>query len=561
MIILNSAYLKYALTFYLLVAASSVASAATLSSTVDRNTLSSNETLTLTVSIDEQVDTSRLDLAPLAKDFEVLGSSPQSSSSFSNINGKTTTVASTVWTITLVPKREGALTIPAFSIKGAKSQAITVLVDNSKQTSSSTLPLQAQVKASTDQLYPLQQLVIEIEISAAAYVRNLNGSPLLINGAEVETLGQRTFQRVDNGVARQIVSLKYAVFAKDSGEIVIPIMTFTGLEGGQRSFFGNRGNQVVARTEQMTIPVLEAPNDKAHPWFPAENVTIISTWSADKSKMQTGTPITRTITITAQGQTSAAIPPLVRPPSPASLKSYKDQAQLASKPNENGFVSTRTESEAIVANTSGQITVPELQVNWWNVKRKRWEVVTLVAETLNVSGSAISNEESPVADSVTPTKTQENTLTSNRLWPLLCAALALLCLIQTILIFKLKRSNSSEAVDAHKPVNSSEKQNWQLLNKSLAGNDLPQVRKAILTWAASAMPDTQTVTLKHIDDLANDNDLSLALKGLEQFLYRNAGSFDTTTLAKPLANLRSKLLKTKTHLPKNTALPPLYKND
>ena len=48
-----------------------MAHSATLSSTVNRNQVSTNETLTLVVAIDQQVDSSELNLSPLQQDFEI----------------------------------------------------------------------------------------------------------------------------------------------------------------------------------------------------------------------------------------------------------------------------------------------------------------------------------------------------------------------------------------------------------------------------------------------------------------------------------------------------------
>ena len=96
---------------------STTVNAGNLSSTVDRNQISPNETLTLTVTYDEQVDSSQLDLKNLEQDFEILGVSPQTTSSVSIVNGQASRQASTIWTITLIAKRPGTLGIPAFSIQ------------------------------------------------------------------------------------------------------------------------------------------------------------------------------------------------------------------------------------------------------------------------------------------------------------------------------------------------------------------------------------------------------------------------------------------------------------
>ncbi len=531
------------------------AGAASLSSTVNRNTLSTNETLTLTVTSDEQVNASLLDLTPLTQDFQVLNSSPQSSTSFSSVNGRTTTVASTVWTITLVPKREGSLVIPALKVNNAESKAITVTVDNSKQVNSAAQPLQAWVIASGNQVYPSQQLLVEVELSAAADVRDLNGSPLLIKGAEVESLGQQTFQRIDNGVARQIVSLKYAVFANTPGEIIIPVMTFTGIQGGQRSFFANRGKQVVARTEQMNIKVLPQPSGAPHPWFPAEEVTISAAWSGDKSTLKAGVPITRTITITAKGQAASVIPPLIHPNNPEALKSYRDQAQLTSTPTENGFLSTRVESEALVANSSGEITLPELKVHWWNVNANEWEVATLAAQTLTVSGAA-TNTVAPRIDPSPPINVPLSS-SKNWLWPSISGLFALLCLVQTVVILRMRRSPVANEPHTHE--NLPEAKRWRALQATVQAGDALTIRKAILSWAQSAMPNETPVTLMRLIELGQDDELVAAIQSLEHALYKGQNNFRVSLLKEPLTRLRARLANTNHHSKPASALPPLYK--
>ena len=71
-----------------LIVNSSIALAATLTSTVNRNSMSTNEVLKLTITMDAKVDTSELDLSALSNDFEILGVAPRNSTSISTVNGR-----------------------------------------------------------------------------------------------------------------------------------------------------------------------------------------------------------------------------------------------------------------------------------------------------------------------------------------------------------------------------------------------------------------------------------------------------------------------------------------
>jgi len=85
----------------LVILATSPSYAGTLFSTVDKNIVNSNQTVTLTVQYDERVDSSKLNLDKLKKDFEILSVSPHSSSSTSIVNGDVTRETVTKWKINL----------------------------------------------------------------------------------------------------------------------------------------------------------------------------------------------------------------------------------------------------------------------------------------------------------------------------------------------------------------------------------------------------------------------------------------------------------------------------
>ena len=82
---------------------------ATLTSVVNRNSIGLNESFMLLVRYTDQVSSDTLDVSPLQRDFEILGITPNSSSSVSIINGQTTREATTSWRITLLPNRSGTL--------------------------------------------------------------------------------------------------------------------------------------------------------------------------------------------------------------------------------------------------------------------------------------------------------------------------------------------------------------------------------------------------------------------------------------------------------------------
>jgi hypothetical protein len=550
---------------------SSLASAATLTSTVNRNSMSTSETLKLTVIIDRQVDSSKLDLSALRNDFEILGVAPRNSTSISTVNGKTSRVATTQWTITLAAKREGKLLIPALTVNQSSSKAITIeALSEDKISSNSNIqsaPLLVKGVANKSSIFPGQQLIYQIELSAAANVSDLNGSALEIPGAKVELLSQQQGQRIDNGVARNVVILQYAVFAEQRGQLLIPPITFTGLVGGRRSVFGNQGQKVVGRTDALSIEVKAKPSDTKAPWLPAEGLTINSSWSMEPNSIKTGTPVTRTITITAQAQLASAIPPLKQIAlSKASIKSYKDKPTLDSKKTNAGFVATRIESEAIVINRAGEIELPAINVDWFNVNTEKWEQTTLPAETITVSGQAVT-QASPVltptiSNSSTTIEPGPKTFSTHWAWPLVTGSLALICLIQSYFLFRRKsRANTEPTQSSSKLPEAAE---WKLVLQSFKGDNLNSIRNSIIKWARSAHPKAEFISLnalfKDLDSSLSDSadHLEIALYSANKEAY---SSIEKANLKQELTEYRKRLMADsslgKSHQ-SNTELRPLY---
>ncbi len=512
--------------------------AATLTSVVNRNQVGLNETMMLLVTYDEQVDASELDLSVLQQDFEVLGVSPNSSSSLSIVNGQTNRDSRTSWRVTLLPRRQGELQIPALTLDGARSQPITVNVTALPQESQNEIPLSADLRVSTTEIFPNQQALVTITISAASNVGNLNGPALEVDGAELELLDQSQEQTISNGIARQVVTLRYALFANTPGALTIPPLTYSGSEGGGASIFSNRGRQVIARTPSRSINVKPLPKNAPQPWLVADRVEIESEWLGETDTLRVGEPLTRRVTIRANGQRAEALPPLLGPSQSSEFQTYQDQAQLETIKQKSGLLGVRRESEAIIANASGTLELPEQSVRYLNARTGQIETAVLPASTIEVLPALVSNNpepSTPLSSTVDNGQVQEGlgsmSLKPSGIWFWLSVALALLCLAQAIaliVLFKrLPRSNNNET-----RADTSESDYWKALlkaskqlNSNLEGppeqvlQNVAALRNALTKWAstlfekplslaqlAEQLPNGAAQEMTNIDRLAFGSD-------------------------------------------------------
>jgi len=305
--------------------------AGNLFSTVDKNIINSNQTVTLIVQYDQKADTSKLNLDGLKKDFEVLSVTPHSSSSTSIVNGSVSRETITKWRVTLAAKRIGKLTIPSFSINGDLSQEIIITSKGGTATNSDQV-LKVVISADKNSVYESEQLIITVEVYAEQGLSRLSLNPIETDD-EIKELSQDREQRIDNGIIRDIFTNRYVIFPTKPGKIKIPSTSITAIKGGQRSVFGSSGGeQVIARSDPFEITV--KPIDDTHsPWFPAQEVIIDAKWSGDTNAIVAGEPITRTLTVSALGKEASAIPPL-KLSTLSDVKAYKDKIHLTSRNNE-----------------------------------------------------------------------------------------------------------------------------------------------------------------------------------------------------------------------------------
>ena len=562
--------------------------AATLTSVVDRNQIGLNETLTLLVTFNDQTDNDSLDLSPLYQNFEILGISPNSSSSVSIINGQATREASTSWRVTLLPRKKGNLTIPSLNVESARSQAITISVSAVPQGDSISAPLSATINVSSNSVLPEEQLLVTILLSAANNVGDLNGPPLQIDGAEVVQLGQDVQRKIDNGIARQEVTLRYAVFAQSPGTLDIPALTFSGSEGGRTSIFTNRGRQVIARTRPKSITVNPTPQTTLKPWLVANDISISADWAGDVQSIRVGEPITRSVNIVAQGQKAEAIPPLLSSSQSTAYQSYQDQAQLQTDTLSSGIMGTRTESEAIIANTEGKLILEEQRLQYWNSRTNKIETAVLPEQTIVVLPAMVSNA-SPRSnsDSVTNTNSLDQLIAppslleqqtgirvspdSLKLWQWLSVVLAVLCLAQSLYIFKTRgtRTTTTNAAKSSVPDSAKENEAWanfvaQLKSKNLKSQrveskDVAVLRKSLQDWANVFFD--QAISMESIAELLSD-DAAIQLRSIDSQAFSSTanGQLELDQVTKELRLLRKRYLRSSPTGGKRVSepLPTLY---
>jgi hypothetical protein len=503
---------------------------------IDRNPIRESETITLIISVED--NDAQPDLAPLNSDFEVLGTSQ--SRSMSIINGAASSKVE--WHITLSPKQSGRLIIPAIAVGQEATQAITLAVLANKDPSG-TQPsgdIFIEYTADTDKAYVQQQLLVSVKLFFRV---NLNGqlSEPTADKTLIQKLGEdQQYETTLQGERYNVVERKYAVFPQASGKLTLPEVVFTGVMEDMNSFFGN-GKRIRIKGQALSFNVLQPPSTFAGAWWlPAQSVRISETWSPDPPTFRVGEPITRTITLSAEGLTAAQLPELPQPIL-TRAKLYPDQPQTSNTPSAQGIRGEKTEKLAIVPTQPGDMTLPELTIHWWNTQTNHMETATLPARTVHVEPSANNTsaapaptthaapQPSPSTPPNTPspqslaTPVKEKIIMDAGIWPWLSAALAglwVITLLLWLIEYRRRAHRNAPTASPSKPDTSTTlRHTQQQLREALRSHQVAPIRTALLAWGQSMWPEQPPNTLEELSQRAASPSLHRAINVLNQAAY------------------------------------------
>lgn len=534
-----------------------------LSVQVDRQEIRVNETLNLTVRYEGRQVNSDPDFSGLDQ-FDIL--SNNKSTQHSIINGNIS--AFTEWRLTLAPRNTGQILIPPLSLRGEHSKPITITVTEASKdpiSGKEDVFLETYVDKST--VYVQEQFIVTYRLHFNQSVDSLETGQFNIDQARVEELPRVDYQTTIGHTAYGVAEFRYAVFADASGVINIPEKTWTVRTTDQPGmsrfgFGGGRFKLHRVKTKPLAITVEPKPAEfpAAEPWLPAQSVHLEEQWSRSPDEFRVGEPITRTVTIRADGAAPEQLPPLFDERGTPELKFYPDKPDQDKQLTSDGVNASRTESVAIVPNRAGDVTLPEVTVAWWNTSEKRLEKATLPARTLHIAPAEGQSASNLQADAVLPQTnetvaaagSEPQTMTKPGMWPWLCALL-LLTNLATGLLWWRQRSRQPLLNSAENSEAVSLKDAAKRVRQACERRDAALTRLALLEWAQLRWGSHRL--LRDIGQASGSVEVQRELTKLEAVLFAGAANDVDYGL---ISRIPEQLSHTRGRQG-TEALPPLYK--
>lgn len=476
--------------FVLAVALSTVASAqAETRAWIDGGRGSVGEELVLNIETDQATATP--DLTSLMGDFTLADQS--SSRSVQWVNGSVK--AKTTYTLTLVPRHEGRVTIPAIRVGNEFSKP--VIVDIGPGGSGSAPAAQdrsvAFLETLVDDARPYVQQSVGVVVRFN-YTDAVNSGSFGIDppqGASMQPVGQdRNSVRMVGGREYKVVERQFVLVPERSGRLVIPAPRFQGRSNGDLfgTFFGG-GTPLRIGGQARVLDVQPQPANAPQPWLPLRDLRLRYTGAAQS--LRAGEAATLTVEAVADGATQAQMPELPAPSVPGA-QVFADAPQYDETFVDGAPRVKATRRFSIVPSQPGNLRVPGMRLSWWDVRDDAAKIAALPDITLAVTPAAGNAQ---AADAPSPAGTPwpapaDATASSGvpaHWWPWLAAGFASLWLLTLL---------------------------WALLRRRYTVNARAPSMKGGSGMAAASAPWHSAEDLKRALDTGTLDDIGETLRGM-----------------------------------------------
>ena len=573
--------------------------AQTFNAAVNRTEVPQGETFVLTLELVDGSDSGNPDLSVLDKDFIVY--SVGNAFSYNYINGVAS--KSRQWQIALMPKNSGKITVPSIKLGNLETQPITLNVIPASaaatEASAGTGGYQALQQMSRPKFsmtaeignpnpYVQQQVDYTLKIYDTG---GLQGDmPQFIedgsNNWIIRSLGEPTVgSKIVNGRSLREITFRYALFPQKSGVLPTPEVRFNGyyltrsrgmndpfddLFGGNLGSIGfvdmfSTRNPVLLTAKPEKVNVQPIPSDNnGNWWLPAQQVALFAEWEPRQPVFKVGEAVNRTIYLKAVGVAESQLPEL-NLASVSGLKQYPDKA-VASSGIENGqVVAVKKISNVYIPNRAGKMTIPEIAVDWFNVRTNRMERAVLPAMNIEVlPGAAVETAPAPQPETrpESPSRVLEDVANETEnlversipqglpyLPYIIAAAAFLLGIVVSWMLFGMR--NKSRNADDIKDFD-------RYIVRAAKSKDYRALRDGLISWARNRWNDSKITNLKDVAKAVGNKEFAAQLDGLAASLYApEGGEFKTEAFLKAFEKVRK--VKVKSRTGDTQPLPKLYK--
>ena len=484
---------------------------------IDRNPVQVNESFQLGFTVDNSPDRDP-DFAVLQRNFLILNKNR--SNSISIINGQYQ--RSVKWGLKLMAKQVGEFTVPAIRFDDERSKPFKITVKPASMASVPQDQLVLELVADKAEVFVQGQVILTLRLLSASDISAYQFGDISIEDldAVIEPMGDvRQYQTRIADKSYLVLEKQFALFPQQSGRLgITPVRAEVRLPSSS-SFdpFRSGGKIHQLRSQQLFVDVAPMPAEFNGPyWLPANRVELREEWQGDLTELVAGEPITRSLTLLADGLTAAQLPELELLPI-AGIKQYPDQAELESSRTANGISGERVQKVALIPGAAGRYLLPEIKLPWWNLQTGKMAIATIPAREIFVNAAAEASVVEPPDAAAQTTAADPAYAQTNPFWLWLSLVLASGWMLSTLYWWrKLRKPDMTTTPPAsqHADLRRLRKQLQQACNDS----DATTARRVLLSWGRALLAPREIDNLHQLGNILGA-DLRQEVEVLNQSLY------------------------------------------
>ena len=365
--------------------------------TVDNQQITEGESINLTLTIDDIKGEPEIDFSKMI-DFKIVTGPLQSSSTnVQFVNGNMTRSSTTKYSWSIMPNRIGKLKIPSLQIdigKGKYSTTPIIISVLKRGSGPKQKNPQFFLESSIDKetIYRGEQLTLTYKLFTKIDVTSFEEEMPSFSGFWIEDLFTpkklQLRKEVKNGVQYySAIIKKIALFPTKSGPIKIqPLYAVIGVRENQQrwndfSLFGPPSKKHTISTSEILVNVLPLPPNPS-----GEISTLVGDWQISskingKNFKQDEAFI---LELEVQGIGNLQTVPIPNINFPKDIEVFDPEIKMVKNPLRDKIGGKKNIEWVLIPRSSGEIIIPNISLNFFNSKTKKWIEKTTNIKKINI---------------------------------------------------------------------------------------------------------------------------------------------------------------------------------
>lgn len=321
------------------------------------------------------------DFSLLSKDFQIVGT--QQSMSYQVVNG--TAQQENIWTIILLPKHAGDLTIPSLKIGNETTTPQVLQVAKTKvQENAQNLQEEKLVFLdwSIEPHMPMlhEQIKIKLKVYHQVPLLDAKLSPPSVDNALLFSIDnhQHDVELIDRQ-KYEVETYEYLVYPQKTGSLLIHPPILDALQ------YDLMPTPIHLSLPEKSLKVKMPPvNFRNNDWLPAASISFEELTPINKNvKLNLGETLTRRIKITGIGVPANIIPD-INVSCGNQCKVYSHLLETKNKLVDGELSGTKTFEITYLPKEKGKLEISNIEILWFNTKTHVSEILTIPGIHLNI---------------------------------------------------------------------------------------------------------------------------------------------------------------------------------